>query len=151
MYDVYCVDEWCLPSRKNFAVLKQFGTCNNKHTLTLTISGLFVLPPQSRSSEWMEGDDFSTDAVMNICGECDIFWFHSKSSCCYTSWALVAPVRGFTQMGVSILYILINFLKLNISLMPPIRIIQYLFDWPSLYWQLRNGPFHCFLLQKLFS
>ena len=38
MYDVYCVDEWCLPSRKNFAVLKQFGTCNNKHTLTLTLT-----------------------------------------------------------------------------------------------------------------
>ncbi len=26
---------------------------------------------QSRDQEWMEGDDFNTEAVMNICGECN--------------------------------------------------------------------------------
>lgn len=27
---------------------------------------------QLRAPEWMEGDDFNTEAVMNICGECDV-------------------------------------------------------------------------------
>lgn len=27
---------------------------------------------QLRAQEWMEGDDFNTEAVMNICGECDL-------------------------------------------------------------------------------
>lgn len=30
-----------------------------------------VLCSQLRAQEWMEGDDFNTEAVMNICGECD--------------------------------------------------------------------------------
>lgn len=30
---------------------------------------------QSRAREWMEGDDFNTEAVMNICGECHVVIF----------------------------------------------------------------------------
>lgn len=30
-----------------------------------------IVCSQLRAHEWMEGDDFNTEAVMNICGECD--------------------------------------------------------------------------------
>ncbi|GLD65606.1 aryl hydrocarbon receptor nuclear translocator-like protein 1 isoform X1, partial [Lates japonicus] len=31
--------------------------------------GLFQFPIQLRAQEWMEGDDFNTEAVMNICDD----------------------------------------------------------------------------------
>lgn len=34
-------------------------------------SVVFYVCLQLRAPEWMEGDDFNTEAVMNICGESD--------------------------------------------------------------------------------
>lgn len=42
--------------------------------LGLTVVDVFVCL-QLRALEWMEGDDFNTEAVMNICGECDVVLF----------------------------------------------------------------------------
>lgn len=45
-----------------------------------TCKGDVFVCSQSRAQEWMEGDDFNTEAVMNICGECDfiMFWLYDN-------------------------------------------------------------------------
>lgn len=43
---------------------------NCQHNFSVVVVVVYVCL-QLRAPEWMEGDDFNTEAVMNICGESD--------------------------------------------------------------------------------
>lgn len=50
---------------------------------------------QLRAPEWMEGDDFNTQAVMNICGEWDFSQINRKNSSTFSRFISVFIILAY--------------------------------------------------------